>query len=75
MRDHVFSVRCRYPVGSRIQLDYLMDDYKQLPRRSKGYVYAVDDKGIVHCEMDCGYQLGLIPGVDVFHRIGGSRHV
>ena len=63
----VQRIRDRYPVGSRIVLDYMGDDPRPIPPGTKGTVRIVDDAGTVHCDFDNGRRLGLIPGEDSFH--------
>jgi hypothetical protein len=57
----------KYPVGTRIVLDYMGDDPRPIVPGTKGTVRVVDDMGTVHCDFDNGRRLGLIPGEDSFH--------
>ena len=67
--EYVDRVRFSFPEGSRIQLEFMFDEIRPLPAGSRGYVDYVDANGIVHCEFDCGRNIGLIPGTDIFHRV------
>lgn len=68
-RQFVLGVKDRYPVGTRIQLDFMGDDPRPIAPGTKGTVRVVDDWGTVHCNFDNGRRLGLIPGEDSFHII------
>lgn len=63
------SMKGRYPVGTRIELDYMGDDPRPIAPGTKGTVRVVDDMGTVHCVFDNGRRMGLIPGEDSFHII------
>lgn len=64
------QLRSLYPPGSRIVLLQMGDDPRPVPPDTRGTVIAVDDMGTVHCAFDNGRRLGLIPGEDVFRRLG-----
>ena len=55
----------KYPVGTRIELISMADDYSVAPG-TKGTVAHVDDMGTIHMKWDNGRTLGLIPGEDDF---------
>lgn len=65
----VSDIKKRYPSGTRICLDYMEDDPHPIEPGTKGTVVSVDDIGTVHCRFDNGRSLGVIPGVDSFHKI------
>ncbi len=67
--DLVKRTKAQYPIGSRIILESMADDPRPIPPGVKGTVRIVDDMGTVHCNFDNGRRLGLIPGVDSFHKI------
>lgn len=58
----------RYPEGTRICLDH-MEDLCPVESGACGWVQFVDDAGTLHCKFDDGRTLGVIPGVDQFHKI------
>lgn len=58
----------RYPEGTRICLDH-MEDLCPVESGTCGWVQFVDDAGTLHCKFDDGRTLGVIPGVDQFHKI------
>ena len=62
-------LRKRFPAGTRIVLDYMPDDPRPIPPGTKGTVRHVDDIGTVFVDFDNGRHLGVVPGVDSFHRI------
>lgn len=61
-------LRQRYPEGTRICLDH-MEDLCPVESGTCGTVQFVDDVGTLHCKFDNGRTLGVIPGVDQFHKI------
>ena len=61
-------LRQRYPEGTRICLDH-MKDICPVESGTCGQVQFVDDAGTLHCKFDDGRTLGVIPGVDQFHKI------
>lgn len=63
------EIKERFPVGTRIVLDYMSDDPRPIEPGTKGTVIHVDDLGTVHCRFDNGRQLGIIPGEDRFRKI------
>jgi len=69
--DHreVERIRERYPIGSRIVVDYMGYDPRPIPSGTQGTVVNVDDIGTVHCNFDNGRRLGLVLGEDSFHKI------
>ena len=64
------GLRARYPVGTRVVLDW-MDDPQAPPAGTAGEVIHVDDIGTIHVKWDNGSGLGLVYGEDGFHVIGG----
>lgn len=63
----VAAIRKRYPVGSRIALDYMNE--QGMPPGLKGIVDHIDDQGQLHMIWENGRSLALIPGADRFHRL------
>ena len=68
-RSEVFSLREKYPVGTRVSLVSTTDPYTRLKSGAKGTVRHIDDAGTIHVRWDCGSGLGLVPGEDVFRKI------
>ena len=66
-REVVDSIKKKYPVGTKVVLDY-MDDERPIKEGTKGEVVHVDDMGTIHCKWENGRMLGLIPFVDGFHK-------
>lgn len=56
-----------YPAGTRVVLDS-MDDFQAPPAGTAGEVISVDCMGTIHVKWDNGSGLGLVYGVDRFHR-------
>ena len=67
-REEVKNIKMQYPVGTRIQLDY-MDDFQAVLPGTKGTVTHVDDIGNIHMHWDNGRTLALCPDTDSFHKI------
>ena len=66
-KREVEDIKARFPVGSRIVLDYMGDAPRPIEPGTKGTVRTVDDIGTVHCTFDNGRRMGLILGKDSFH--------
>lgn len=60
----VAAIKKRYPVGTKIELDYM--DERDMPPGLKGIIRLVDDQGQLHMIWENGRSLALIPGVDTF---------
>ena len=58
-----------YPVGTRIELDYMDDPYSTLKQGDKGTVVGVDDAAQILMKWDSGSSLALIPDEDSFRKI------
>lgn len=67
-KEIVDSIRNRYPVGCRVELDR-MDDVQAPPVGTKGTVIGVDDIGSVMVKWDNGSGLSVAYGEDSCHRI------
>ncbi len=63
----VAMIRKRYPVGSRIELDYMNE--QGMPPGLKGIVKSVDDAGQLHMIWENGRSLALVPGPAQFRRL------
>ena len=63
----VAAIRKRYPIGSRLELDYMEEP--GMPPGLKGIVDHIDDQGQLHMIWENGRSLALIPGADRFHRL------
>lgn len=59
----------RYPEGTRICLDSMVNDPDPIPSGTKGTVEFVDDMGTVFCKFENGRSLEIIPDEDSFHKI------
>ena len=64
----IAGVKAMYPAGTKIVLDSMGDDPRPIPPGTKGTVVHVDDIGTVHCDVENGRRLGLVPGEDHFHK-------
>ncbi len=66
---YVSSLREKYPVGTRIMIDFMSNEPRPIAPGTCGTVKKVDDMGIIHCIFDDGRFLGILVGVDHFHVI------
>ena len=64
MQKEADEIRRRYPVGTRIELEYM--DERDMPPGLKGIVDHVDDQGQLHMIWENGRSLALVPGVGDF---------
>ena len=62
----------RYPKGTRICVEH-MEDLCPVENGTCGTVQFVDDAGTLHCKIDNGRILGVIPDVDQFHKINQEQ--
>ena len=62
-------IKEQYPVGTRIELNFMPDDPHQVEPGTRGTVAFVDDMGQIGMHWDNGRSLSLIPGVDSFRRL------
>lgn len=65
-RNRVGMVKRQYPVGTRIQLDSLCTDEKDMPSGLCGTVIGVDDQPSLLMKWDNGRSLSLLPFEDSF---------
>ena len=62
-------LRGMYPAGSRVELIYMNDAYRNLPEGLTGTVIGVDDIGTIHVNGDNGSCLGVAYGEDKCRKI------
>lgn len=63
------ALKERFPVGTRVELVSMQDEYRKLKPGEKGTVICVDDIGTIHVNWDCGSSLGVAYGEDECRRI------
>ena len=68
-RDTVERIRREYPVGTRVELISMQDEYTKLAAGEKGTVIGVDDMGTIHVNWDCGSCLGIAYGEDLCKKV------
>lgn len=61
--------KATYPEGAKILLVKMKNDPRPIPNGTKGIVDYVDDAPTIHCKFDNGRYLGVVPGVDIFHKM------
>lgn len=72
-KEHIEQLRKKYPVGTKIQLISMRDErYPVLPG-TVGEVTHIDDMGTIHMKWENGSSLAIIPEVDSFKVVGGSK--
>lgn len=69
-RAEVTAVKEHYPVGCRVELVYMNDEFNhKLTEGCRGTVRVVDDMGTIHVNWDCGSRLGVVFGEDYCKRV------
>lgn len=63
------ELKAEYPKNTRVMCDSMNDPYAPVPSGTKGTVTAIDSLGTIHVKWDNRQTLGLIYGVDSFHKI------
>lgn len=58
-----------YPSGTRIMLEHMREERNPVPDGTAGTVIVVDDVGTIHCTFDNNRQIGILPDVDIFHKL------
>ena len=72
-KEYIEQLRKNYPVGTKIQLISMRDEkYPVLPG-TVGEVTHIDDMGTIHMKWENGSSLAIIPEVDSFKVVGGSK--
>lgn len=67
-KETIEQLRCKYPVGTRIEL-IAMDDPQAPPSGTHGTVVGIDDIGSILVHWDTGSSLNVIYGVDSVKKI------
>ena len=72
-KEYIEQLRKKYPIGTKIQLISMRDEkYPVLPG-TVGEVTHIDDVGSIHMKWENGSSLSIIPEVDSFKVVGGSK--
>lgn len=74
-RKIVDAVKAAYPAGCTVVLDYMDDQYREMPAGLKGTVSVVDDIATVHVNWENGSTLGVAYGVDRIHRVYSNTRI
>ena len=69
-KEIVEKTKRRYPAGTRVELVFMDDPYRDMPKGLKGTVRMVDDTATVHVNWDNGSTLGAVYGEDKIRRVG-----
>ena len=68
-RETVERLKREYPVGTRVELVSMQDEYVKLAAGEKGTVIGVDDIGTIHVDWDGGSGLGIAYGEDLCKKV------
>ena len=68
-RETVELLREQYPIGTRVEVVRMEDEYRKLAQGEKGTVTGVDDIGTIHVNWDCGSCLGIAYGEDLCKKV------
>lgn len=71
-RKEVEMIKKMYPIGTRIKLNYMEDNFS-VPAGTTGTVDYVDDEGQIGMIWDNGRTLSLVYGVDSFSKIESKK--
>lgn len=69
MKKNIEELKVMYPVGITVVMDADMDDANGVKTGHYGTVTDIDDAGTIHVSWDTGSHLGIIPGIDKFHKV------
>lgn len=61
--------KAEYPPGTRIILLIMDNDPHPVEDNTRGTVDIVDDIGTLHCSLDNGRSLGIVPDEDSFRKL------
>ena len=68
-KEIIERLKREYPVGTRVELVSMQDEYVKLAAGEKGTVMGVDDIGTIHVDWDCGSGLGIAYGEDLCKKV------
>lgn len=68
-RETIELLKQQYPIGTRVELVRMEDEYRKLAPGEKGSVAGVDDIGTIHVNWDCGSCLGIAYGEDLCKKV------
>ena len=73
-KEKLDFIKKRYPIGTRIKLNY-MDDPYTVPSGTLGTINYIDDEGQIGVSWDNGSSLSLLYGVDKFEVIDIKKDI
>ena len=68
-RAKVDAAKAAYPAGIRIELNYLCNDERDMPKGLRGTVVGVDDQPALLMHWDNGRSLSIFPNEDSFRKL------
>ena len=72
-KEYIEQLRKNYPIGTKIQLISMRDEKYSVIPGTVGEVTHIDDMGSIHMKWENGSSLAIIPEVDSFKVVGGSK--
>ena len=73
-KEKLDFIKNKYPIGTRVKLDY-MDDPYAVPSVTLGTIDYIDDEGQIGVSWDNGRTLSLIYGVDKFEIVDINKDI
>ena len=73
-KEKLYFIKNKYPIGTRVKLDY-MDDPYAVPSGTLGTINYIDDEGQIGVLWDDGRNLALIYGVDKFEVVDINKDI
>ena len=73
-KEKLDFIKNKYPIGTRVKLDY-MDDPYAVPSGTLGTINYIDDEGQIGVLWDDGRNLALIYGVDKFEVVDINKDI
>lgn len=73
-KEKLDFIKSKYPIGTRVKLDY-MDDPYDVPSGTLGTINYIDDEGQIGVLWDDGRNLALIYGVDKFEVVDINKDI
>ena len=62
-------LKIQYPIGTRVELEWLCNDEKGMPQGLRGTVTGIDDQPSLLMQWDNGRSLSIFPNEDKFRKL------
>ena len=73
-KEKLDFIKNKYPIGTRVKLDYMADPYA-VPSGTLGTIDYIDDEGQIGVSWDNGRTLSLVYGVDRFEIVDINKDI